>query len=178
MCTCALATLWASKRGNLNGSWRQNQKGGKLGNPNEHLRSHHKAKKLHFKTCSSIESCSVLNKNSNNQIHLARTIILNWSDEISSGHVFMRCLWVELKWKVIWMHLCQVDGLGTLFKVGSEKLWSANGWQLSLESFAPVDQKAYMPLRRNLFCLSSKFFFENSFKNVDWFRYSVTCLKG
>ena len=31
----------------------------------------------------------------------------------------------------------------------------------------PVDQKAYMPLRRNLFCLSTKFFFENSFKNVD-----------
>ena len=42
---------------------------------------------------------------------------------------------------------------------------------------APVDQKAYTPLRRNLFCFWSQLIFENSFENVDWFRYSTTCIK-
>ena len=43
--------------------------------------------------------------------------------------------------------------------------------------WAPVVQMAYMPLRRDLFCLWSDFFFEKSPENIGWFRYSWSCIK-
>ena len=45
------------------------------------------------------------------------------------------------------------------------------------DAYAPVVQMAYMPLRRDLFCLWSDFFFEKSPENIGWFRYSWSCIK-